>query len=114
MPDRGHVLFQLACELRNGHPGGAAGGGLHQQLAAHHGLAYFGIDRNVAHVDQADRAAGFGDDEAVEHLLQLIRDGLAGTLVDGLVATINTSDASGTANRTTSEIPASVSSSTTS
>jgi len=28
-------------------------------------------------VDQADGAAGLGDDEAVEHLLQLVGDGLA-------------------------------------
>lgn len=52
------------------------------QLAAHDGLAGFGVAGNFAHVDQ--RAVGFGDDETVERLVSAVRDGLAGTGARGL------------------------------
>jgi hypothetical protein len=47
---------------------------IHQQLAAHDGLAHFGVAGDFAHVDQTDRVVGFDDDETVERVLPLVRD----------------------------------------
>ena len=72
---RDHAVFQLERKLRDGHCGRAAGRGLHEQLAAHDGLAHCWVGRNIAHMHQLDGSPGFCWHKPVQNLLQLHGNG---------------------------------------